>query len=63
MRTKEIIVIIIAMIIAYFAIHILWAVARFLIQAAVFLFVVYIIYIFLKRLRRSIIDKLTIKSD
>jgi hypothetical protein len=50
MNTKEIIVIIISIIIAYFAINILWTVARFLVQTVVFLVIVYVIYIFLRKL-------------
>lgn len=50
MKTKEVIVIITAMILAYFAINILWTVARFIVQTAVFSLIVYIIYIFLRKL-------------
>jgi hypothetical protein len=50
MNTKEIIVIIISIIIAYFVINILWTVTRFLVQTAVFLVIVYVIYIFPKKL-------------
>ena len=49
MKTKEIIIVIIAMILAYFLINILWIVARFLVQTAFFLLIAYIVYIFLRK--------------
>ena len=49
MKTKEIIIIIIAMILAYFVTNILWVVARFLVQTAFFLLIAYIVYIFLRK--------------
>ena len=50
MKPTDIIIIIIALIIAYFMIKISWIVARFLIQTVFVLLIAYILYIFLKKL-------------
>lgn len=50
MRIKDIIVIIIALILAYFVVKISWIVAKFLIMAVFVLLIAYILYLFLKKL-------------
>lgn len=50
MKLTDIIIAVIALILAYFIIRILWAVTVFVIEIAVILIVAYIVYLFLKKL-------------
>lgn len=50
MKITDVIIIIVALILAYFIINILWLIARFVIQVAIVLIVAYILYLFLKKL-------------
>ncbi len=49
MRFKDIIIITIALIFAYFLMKISWMIARFLVQTIFVILVAYIIYLFLKK--------------
>ena len=50
MKSTDLIIVIIALILAYFMIKIFWVVARFSIQTIFILVVAYILYLLLKKL-------------